>query len=109
MVGNRLLSGEKSIIACNNSNINATDMQVGCQENKSDPGFARYMMNPVKATDIICTTMLIQLWLIKIMFTNVKQTGSICVCNGSCSKPNVITSENLSITVFCQCMKHGLS
>ena len=37
-------------------------MQVGCQENRSDPGFARYMMNPVKATDIICTTMLIQNW-----------------------------------------------
>ena len=39
VVGKRLLSGENRTIAWSNKSINATDMQVGCQENRSDPGF----------------------------------------------------------------------
>ena len=58
VVGNKLLSGEKRTIAWSNNRINATDIQVGCQENKSDPGLDKYTIKPVKATDRICTTIL---------------------------------------------------
>ena len=40
-LGVKLLSGENITIACKSSKINATLMQNGCHENKSDPGFAK--------------------------------------------------------------------
>ena len=40
-LGVRLDSGEKITIACKSKRTNAVDMQIGCHENRSDPGLAR--------------------------------------------------------------------
>ena len=84
-------------------------MQVGCQENKSDPGFARYMINPVNATDIICTTMLIQNQPNKLTnLCNQHKTNYPNLSLMVFSMLNVITNENLSNGVL-SCMEHNFS
>ena len=39
-----------------------TVMRDGCQEKRSEPGTARYRMPAVKATEAMCTTILITHW-----------------------------------------------
>ena len=88
VVGNNELSGENTTMACNTNNTNPTAMHVGCHENRSVPGEAKYTVKAVKASDMMCTTIV---WEKRIKFNKTSfkngKFGNLAIALGNGDMP----------------------